>query len=293
MFKIVIQNVQAIKQAEMVFEDNTIIEFVGDNSNGKSILSKIIQYLTSGDISHKDIREALINDDSSTGIVLIQYNKKQLAVCIAQETKDSYVIYCPNSDEPNRVVKRYLNEKGIDMILDKFGFKVYNKGEICLQLAPTFGGIPFVTTSGATNYDIVEDIKRDKIAEEFLETFRTITYPVIRTQVKNLETRIEDKRAALSMVDKYDWAAYGNLAVNMKKVYLAIKDYQYYHPERIVLCKSRPVNPIPPYTPRHLPLAKIAPLKANPGSIKKVLCELNEIKKGVCPTCGKPLIEHQ
>lgn len=292
MFKVVIQNVQAIKSAEMVFNDNTITEFVGDNSNGKSILSKVIQYLTSGDIYHKDIREALINDDSDVGIVLLQYNKKQLALCIAQETRDSYVIYCPNSDEPQRVVKRYLNEKGVDIILDKFGFKIYNKGEICLQLSPTFGAIPFITTNGATNFDIVEDIKRDKIAEEFLETFSTITYPIIRTRVKNYETRIEEKRNALSMVDKYDWAAYGRLAVDMKRVYLAIQEYKYYHPKHIALCKVRTVDFISSYTPRHLHIEKFASIKAKPKSIKKTLCELKEIKNGVCPTCGKPLIEH-
>lgn len=293
MFKVVIQNIQAIKSAEMVFEDNTITEFVGDNSNGKSILAKVVQYLTSGDIMHKDVREALINDDSQNGIILMQHNKKQLALCISQETRDSYVIYCPDADKPTQVVKRYLNEKGIDLILEKFGFRIYDKGGICLQIAPTFGGIPFITTSGASNYDIVEDIKRDKVAEEFLETFRTITFPLIKTQVKTLEMRVEEKRNALSLVDKYDWAAYGKLAKEMQRVYGAIKEYIPYTPEHITLAKCKPIEPVPPYTPKHIPLSRLAPVKAEYGNIKQLLTELRKIKEGVCPTCGKPLIDRK
>ena len=69
MIKIDIQNIQAITTAEIIIKENTITVFSGDNSNGKSILSKVIQAVTSGDIKNKDIRRSLIKDGAECGII--------------------------------------------------------------------------------------------------------------------------------------------------------------------------------------------------------------------------------
>lgn len=291
MFSFVLRNIQAIKEAEIAVCDNAITEFTGDNSNGKSILSKVIQYLTSGDIMNKDIREALIKDGEDQGIVLIQYDKKQLAICICKELRDSYIIFCPDSDQPKRIVKRYFNEKGLDKILDKFGFKIYSKGEICLQLAPTYGSIPFITTNGATNFDIIEDMKVDKVAEEFIDTFEKITYPLIRTRVKNLQIQIDEKRKSLSMVDTYDWAAYGKLATEIKRVYNATKGYIPYVPEKAILCKKTNATMLEPYVPKKAEVFNVAPIASTLNNARDILSSLREVRNGKCPTCGRNFIE--
>ena len=291
MFKVVIKDIQAIHDAEVVLNDNTITEFVGDNNNGKSVTAKIVQYLTSGDIMHKDVREALIRDGANQGIVLFQWNKKQLALCVAIESRDSYVIYCPNSDEPTKCVKRYFNEKGIDVILEKFGFRVYNKGEVCLQVSPTWGPIPFVTTNGATNYEIVKDIEVDKVAEEFLETFEKITYPVFKNMSKNYKLRIEEKRNALSLIDQYDWAAYGRIAKEIREVYGVISGYTYYMPGHIALCQPVEVVSVNPYVPSRMELFSCPQIIYRPKSIMDTIVNLRKINEGVCPTCGRPLME--
>ena len=63
MIKIELQNIQAIGSAEINIAENTITVFSGDNSNGKSILSKVIEAVTSGDIKTKDIRHRDIIDN--------------------------------------------------------------------------------------------------------------------------------------------------------------------------------------------------------------------------------------
>ena len=42
MFNISLKNIQAIEDASIMLDDHTIVEFTGDNSNGKSVISKVI-----------------------------------------------------------------------------------------------------------------------------------------------------------------------------------------------------------------------------------------------------------
>ena len=78
MFKIDMVNIQAIGEAHIELEENSIVEFVGDNSNGKSILSKVIEYLTKGDLIQKDVRQALIKDTEQQAVFIMTHNKEQL-----------------------------------------------------------------------------------------------------------------------------------------------------------------------------------------------------------------------
>ena len=180
MFKIDLQNIQAIGNAHIVVENNTIVEFVGDNSNGKSVISKVIENLVSGDIAHEDVRRTLIKDNTEQGVVIFTYNEKQLGLILKPAVKDSLIMYKPNIiDDPENAIFRAINDAdGLNAIVREFGFRAYANGDICLQLHPTWGAIPFITTSGATNNSIVEDITRDKIADNFLSSFQTITFPI-------------------------------------------------------------------------------------------------------------------
>ena len=291
MYKFVIQNIQAISRAEITVKDNSITEFVGDNSNGKSILSKIIQYLTSGDIYQKDVRDALIKDDCDSGAFLIEHNNMQLAVALRSPINLCFAVFCPDMSKPKDTIKRYFNEKGIDEFLYQMGFRTYAKGEICLQLAPTFGAIPFVTTSGQTNNEIVQDITTDRVAEEFLDTYAKITYPVLKNRVATLRGRIEENDRALMAMNKYDWRAYGEIAEKMHNLYEDIKHYQYYVPDFINLLPKVDIVPIKPYEPMFIKIPEFGPIKEPPVDLSAELDNLLAVLNGVCPTCKRPLIE--
>ena len=85
MIGIVIKNLQAIANASITVHDNSIVEFIGDNSNGKSILAKTLQYVLSGDIRDKDTRRALIKDGEVYGSLTIVWDKKVIGFVIAEE----------------------------------------------------------------------------------------------------------------------------------------------------------------------------------------------------------------
>lgn len=292
MFKIDLQNIQAIGNAHIVVENNTIVEFVGDNSNGKSVISKVIENLVSGDIAHEDVRRTLIKDNTEQGVVIFTYNEKQLGLILKPAVKESLIMYKPNIvDDPENAIFRAINDAdGLNAIVREFGFRAYANGDICLQLHPTWGAIPFITTSGATNNSIVEDITRDKIADNFLSSFQTITFPVFKEKIARLQKEHDNAKAVLDNMESYDWRAYDAIYEKLSEIYQQIKDYKYGYIEDIPI-PDLSVLPVSRVQIPDIPIVKfydLCPTIEYPTELDDYVKVLN----GVCPTCGRALFEH-
>lgn len=292
MIKIDLKNVQAIGDAHIEIEENTIVEFVGDNSNGKSIISKVIEYMTKGDLIHKDVRCSLINDNANEAVFIITHDNEQLALLLRQELKDSFMMYTADiRNEETRILRLLSDREACDTMIHKFGFRTYSKGDICLQLFPTFGVIPFVTTSGATNNEIVDDITRDKIAEEFIKSFSTITYPIFKQRIETLRREKSSSEAILENIEAYDWRAYEELEKELKRLYSIIQSYQFYQARKLEFPRVK-LYPVGILKIPEIPRIKIYPIIPKMGSIHKELVTYVQILNGICPTCGKPLVAH-
>lgn len=292
MFKIDLQNIQAIGDAHIVIEDNSIVEFVGDNSNGKSVISKVIEYLVSGDIAHEDVRCTLIKDDTEQGVAVFTYNEKQLGLILRAKVRDSLIMYKHDIvNDPDGCIFRAVNDKeGVAAIVREFGFRAYANGDICLQLHPTWGAIPFVTTSGSTNDSIVEDITTDKVADNFLSTFQTITLPVFRQRIADLQKEHDNAATVLENMESYDWKAYEEIASKLSDIYQKIKSYEYAYIEDIPV-PDLSVLPVSRIEIDYVPIINFYDL----CPLVEYINELDDyvtIMNGVCPTCGKPLFEH-
>ena len=294
MFKITMDNLQAIGHAEIQSNERGILEFTGANSNGKSILTKTLEIITNGDIKDKETRRLLIKRGFNEGCLVIQIGVQQLGFVIGVEQRDTFLVYVPNvlsEDKSNNIV-RFLGEKGWDEILHQFGLRVYDKGNICLQLAPTFGAMPFVSTSSSTNWEIQEDISRDKVAEEFVTSFEKITYPAFRAAKTRLESRIEDVKSVLNSMADYDYEAYGTLAEKMKNLYNATKNYKFYTLKNIPIPPEVNVVPLKPFVLKNIPVITMGPILKSLGNISDDIGELEIVQNGTCPTCGKRLLDH-
>ena len=293
MFKIDLRNIQAIGDAHIVIEDRTITEFTGDNSNGKSVISKIIEKLTSGDLSHKDVRCTLIKDHTSEGVALFTHDEKQLGIILRKEAKDSYIMYkkdCINN--PDDAILRNINDNdAVKAIVRAFGFRVYGSGDICLQLHPTWGAIPFVTTNGSVNNAIVQDITTDKVADEFLKSFETITFPVFKDKIARLKKEKENAQAVLDNMESYNWKAYSNIYDRLSEVYQKIKDYEYGYIEDIPV-PDLSILPVSRIQLGDIPIVEFYDLCPTLDCIPEVE-DYVKVLNGVCPTCGRPLFEHE
>lgn len=293
--KIDLVNVQAIGEAHIEIGNNSICEFVGNNSNGKSILCKVLEYLTKGDLIHRDVREALIKDNTQSAVILITVDNRQIGVVLQHELRDCVMMYVPDvrkeSEEGGKILRPLSDSDGCQLMLKSFGFRTYSKGDICLQLAPTFGAIPFVTTGGGTNGDIVNDITVDKVADEFLKSFASITFPTFKGRVNQLKREKEHIQTILDNMESYDWRQYESIADRMKSVYDAIAPYKEYKVSNVPIPYLE-IIPVSQYDVRSIPVVEVYDYCTYVNFIGKELLDYVEICNGKCPTCGRPLFNN-
>ena len=296
MLQIDLVNIQAIGEAHITVEDNSICEFTGDNSNGKSVVSKVIEKLVSGDLKERSVRDSLIKDNTEQGVVLFTYNNKQLGIMLQREIKDCFLMYMPDiNDKEKQYVRAFTDTQGYNAIVRQFGFRAYAQGDICLQLSPTFGAIPFITTNGSVNAEIEKDITVDKVADEFLNSFKTITFPVFKETIKQKEAQRTNLRMLKDNLESYDWRAYDEFVQDMSKRYQAIRTYKYMELEPIkVPCLG--LIQLSKTNIKPIPIFKFTEMKPNLESISKsLMATLNNYVttlNGVCPTCNRPFVEH-
>lgn len=294
MIKIDVQNLQAIADAHIEIPENGLVEFTGNNSNGKSVISKVIEAMTSGDIRNKDIRRTLIRDHCEQGVIVFTHNHEQLGLLLVEELAQSMIMYKPDRiNKPDEVVIRSLNDiEGCEFLITQFGFRIYAKGSICLQLAPTYGAIPFVTTNGAVNGEIEKDITTDRIADEFLTTFQSITFPIFKERIKKLSAERERAQTILDNLDGYDWREYEKLAEQLKVRYQAVRSYKFIQLNTNMTIPNLKIAIVPDIKLRCPTIVKFIDYGPQLKTYENTLNQYIDIMNGVCPTCGRKFIEH-
>lgn len=289
-----LENVQAIKHAIINFGSHGITEFIGDNSNCKSALSRVVEYLNSGDLCDKEVRENIINDFEQEARIMFSKGNEILGIILRRDRKDSMVIYSPDctiENNPDTVI-RYLEDSGYLQLVYKFGFRSYQKGEICLQVCPTYGAIPFVTTKGKTNMEIINDITSDKVAEEFLENYEKITDPAFRSRLKTLRTQEASLVTMISACKLYDYNRYKELSVQMGEVIVAIGQYSYFEIGDIPIPPIVDIVEVPNYQISDIPLPAIGPIKSPIADLSQLIVDYDNAMNRICPTCLRRFTEH-
>lgn len=285
-----IRNLQAISDGTIMMDDHSLTQFVGNNSNGKSILGKVIETWVSGSIKSRAARNAIIKDGCDSGTLIITHDNKMLHLIVGQENGNTICSYNPDTtSEEDLTTTRSVTEGGIDELLNAFGFRTYSNGDICLQLSPTFGAVPFITTSPKTNCEIKASICTDRVADEFLTAVEKFTWPAFKSKKTEISARIDKYEAVLKNSVYANWREFIKVKETLERCsyvlnvnpYLEIKDIR-----------------IPPMQFVDAPLLDIKPIKYfsytehfNLPPITKSLSDLTEIINGVCPTCGKRLLE--
>ena len=293
MIKIVLHNMQAIGHAEIEVKDNSIVEFTGPNSNGKSVLGKVIQYTVSGDIKHKDTRLSLIKRMTDCGYTAIFWNNKALTIFLHLEVSKSFISYSEMVDGVENKIVRYLNEGGWKELLYEFGFRFYADGDICLQLYPTYGAIPFITTGGKVNDEIVNDITSDKVADDFINLFQTVTYPLFKKKVEQINLALQNTQMLYDNLVDYDYEAYEDIQKRMLDVQTAIKGYAPFRFSWIRLPHNTELAPYRPFRFKNIPIHELGVPAPRFSYEQSGISELVSVLNGVCPTCGQSLISEE
>lgn len=284
---ILLRNIQSFKEARYEFPNTGLVQIIGDNSNGKSILMKAISSTATLKIMIDEDRQALIRDTENMADIIMEYKGKGLIVHLERERNNCYMMLVRS--EKDKVIRTF-RDGGLDMLLYEFGFRVYNKNSLCLQMHDTFGIMPFVNTSMSTNYEIVDSVTTDTIAQNFLTNFKEITHKKAREVIKQYDTKLEGVRKAKSTIIIFDYIAYTDINKKMTKIYNILK---YLEPIELKRLKLPPkVSIIDVEAPVLHKIKFIIPIPTAPTvcDLSHILRDMLKIRNGICPTCGKRLL---
>lgn len=286
---IILRNIQSFKEAKYEFPETGLVQIIGDNSNGKSILMKAILSVVTLKILTDEDRQALIRDTESIADILIGYKGKGLIVHLERERNGCYMVFVR---ETNEKIIRTFRDGGLDMLLYEFGFRVYNKNSLCLQMHDTFGVMPFVNTPISTNYEIIDSVTTDTIAQNFLNNFKEITHKTAKDLLKQYNAKLEGIQKAKSTMMVFDYIAYIEINKKMLEIYNILKYLEPIELEKLVLPPN--INLVDIEVPNLHRIMFLNPIPISPvlNSFLDVLNDMLEIQSGVCPTCGKKLIDN-
>lgn len=283
-------NIQSHIHTVMEFPETGIVRFMGDNSNGKSVMVKVMQDVVSNNIQRPANRRSIIRRGNSFGELLLEtYDGDMLFVHIALEAAQTYAELTRN-DQPT--VRRYLSDKAIPVLVREFGWHYDDHSGISINIHNDTDGLLFVDTKKAINFELLAGMRSDAFSE---------------AAVAELERLIkETKQKRDDMKHGYEVAEATFLALQYYDVTeeAAIRDESLYLAELLenLTCPSVPKfdfmrPPVLYPTFLQVPSMEIpklhVPIPAVPNTASALLDDISKIVSGVCPTCGRGLYDKE
>lgn len=287
MLKVTLKRVQSIIDAEYDLEEEGITQITGDNSNGKSILFKALQFTALCQIKDKDQRAPIINDDSQDCDIILERNGYTLWNHAHRER--DYCYYMLKRPDGTSIT-RNIREGGLEKLVDEFGFAVYGNNSVCLQVSDTFGLIPFVSESFGLNYEIVESIISDPTANAFVELYASRTFPKLKEYMASLKNQQSYQESLLKTITFYDDAKLEFHKREMESLLKNLQCVRTLNVEQIPFIENSSilemVNLSLPMLPIVEMVEKIEPME----SLEDLIVSFNSVKEGICPTCKQTIM---
>lgn len=304
-----LKNIQSFEEARFDLPDTGLIQIIGDNSNGKTILGKVLKAIMTMEFVHQEARDPLIRDGCMEGFVGIGYKGKALTINL---NRDRNLCYVALMREDGEKIVRTIRDGGIEALFYEFGFRVYGKNSILLQCHETLGVIPFVNTSKALNYEIVDAVSSDTVAKQFITNYKEITYKVAKQKLTDYYTKIDGTKRVLESLPLYAYHDYTELANKAEEAAQVLSYLSPIELEDMVVPPSISILDIERIelesmiVPPELSIVEVEPVKLeqmivpptgvellyNPICLEEmasILENITEASAGRCPTCGRPI----
>lgn len=277
-------NIQSFEEAVYNFPDKGLVQIMGENSNGKSILEKVLKSIATCGFFDQEERDSLIRDGKDSGYVIMEYKGKMLSVMLDRQRNGCRV--CLVRQDKTRI-ERTIRDGGIDRLVDEFGFRVYGKKAVVLQFHETFGIMPFVNTSKSLNFEIVDAVTTDTVAQQFVTNFKEITYKRAKDLNGQYNERIQGLKSVLEHMTVYDYEAYEKLTARMQECYAVLQHLLPIKLERIVAPPQVSYINVPEIQLEKLKHVEFCPVMEELENLAPVLKRICDFEEGVCPACGR------
>lgn len=157
-------NLQSLKTVTLFFPETGIVRLAGPNSNGKSILRKALTSIIQCRLNVASVRKALIRrTERSAQCAIGLYNGDVLDVHISLEASGTYYELMKVGKPP---VRRYLLDKGLDLLVNDFGLHYSEKRGFSLNVCNLREPLFMIGTNGASNLEQLDTIATDYRASQ-------------------------------------------------------------------------------------------------------------------------------
>lgn len=286
--RVVMTNIQSHVHTVLEFPRVGIVRFLGDNSNGKSVMVKVLQDVVSNSISRPAARRSIIRRNNSFGELLLEnWSGDALYVRIHVEAAQTYA-ELTRGTQPT--VRRYLADKAIPLLVREFGWHYDDVTGISINIHNDTDGFLFVDTKKSINFNLINGMRSDAFAESALMELDRLT--------KETRQKLGDMKHLYEVAE----ATYLSLQYWDIEEEATARDECLHYAE---LLENLTMPPLPEMqlTPQptfyealktppavHLPILH-KPFDSVPESATQLLKDLVSILSGTCPTCGRSLID--
>ena len=159
----VMVNIQSHTKTILEFPRVGIVRFYGNNSNGKSVLVKVLNDVVSNAITRPSNRRSIIRRGHEYGeLMMTRYDGTTLFIRIATEAAATYAELTRPDCPP---VRRYLADKSIPILVKEFGWHYNSDHGVSLNIHQDVDGFLFVDTKKSVNFDLLNSVRSDQYAE--------------------------------------------------------------------------------------------------------------------------------
>lgn len=278
------KNLQSHKDTLVELPETGIVAFTGNNSNGKSVIVKVLNAILSNDISKPKERRTLINKDVFCGSMeLTRYDGVSLYVNIHVEAAQTYAELRVPGNDP---VRRYLADKAIPELVREFGLHYNKEHEVSLNVHNDDDKFLFVNTKHAANYAALNAALTDDYAEESLVHLEE-TLKACKADIKSIESELSTQQCIVDSLTTCDEEMCETIIKQLMFIAANIKHL--------------PSTPCPkvPLIPDVITMKEMAPIRKvefplvislpvlRQNDLEQKANDVNDVLKGVCPTCKR------
>lgn len=195
-------NLQSHTHTVMEFPPTGIITFIGGNSDGKSVFTKVLRKVVSGEIRQPAARNGIVNWGSPYGeLHLTRYDGIELTVHITLESAGNYIIY--EDPSKNEKYTRTFKDRGYEDLVRIFGLHYSAERGVSLNIYSTFDALLFINTSPAVNDTLFAECLTDPKIETSLQRYKDFK-GVVETKMGQVYQEQSELRIRLDSLVVYD-----------------------------------------------------------------------------------------
>lgn len=196
-------NIQTHRDVTIDLPETGLIRFSGENSNGKSVIRKVLTCITRNELTRPQARKSLVSFGQQYGEVTItRSDGVELYVRIHHEAAQTYA----ELRAPEGTLRRYLSDKTIPELVQMFGLHYSDVADRSLNIMDSDEALLFYKTSHKANGALVQTATRDSKAETALEELIRVTKETNRAK-ELLDKQVDLAEAAKQALRIYDVSA--------------------------------------------------------------------------------------